>query len=278
MSNFRQDAQQGPTAGLQFLKLGGALITDKNQPHKLRQETLERLVAEIASATARDPDLRLLLGHGSGSFGHVPARHYGTRHGVRLPEEWRGFSEVWMEASALNRLVIEALYAAGLRPIAFPPSAVTIAQDGKVLTWDLGPLRAALLNGLLPVVYGDVVFDTQRGGTILSTEDLFVYLAEALRPKRVLVAGLEAGVWADFPSRTQLIPEITPDNYPELASSLSGSAYTDVTGGMASKVDQLMALVQIVPGLEALIFSGETPGAVAEALSGSANGTRIKSR
>jgi isopentenyl phosphate kinase len=278
MANFRQGSQQGPVAGLQFLKLGGALITDKNTPHKLRQETLERLVAEIASAAARDPDLRLLLGHGSGSFGHVPARQYNTRQGVRLPEEWRGFGEVWMEASALNRLVIEALYAAGLRPISFPPSAVTIAQDGKVLTWDLAPLRLALSNGLLPVVYGDVVFDTQRGGTILSTEDLFVYLAEELHPKRVLVAGLEAGVWADFPSRTRLIPEITPDNYPDLASSLSGSTYTDVTGGMASKVEQLMALAQIVPGLEALIFSGETPGAVAQALSGSANGTRIKSR
>ena len=42
MSNIRQDPLQGIVA-LQFLKLGGALITDKNQPHKVRQETLERL-------------------------------------------------------------------------------------------------------------------------------------------------------------------------------------------------------------------------------------------
>lgn len=55
----------------------------------------------------------------------------------------------------------------------------------------------ALANGILPVVYGDVVFDEVRGGTILSTEDLFQHLAHQLHPERVLLAGLEAGVWAD---------------------------------------------------------------------------------
>ncbi len=278
MSNLRQNAQAGTIAGLQFLKLGGALITDKTRPHKLRHGILRRLAAEIASACASQPGMRLLVGHGSGSFGHVPASRYGTRQGVRTTEEWRGFGDVWMEASALNRLVDEALFAAGLRPIAIPPSAVAVAQAGQVLTWDLAPVQAALENGLLPVVYGDVVFDTERGGTILSTEDLFVYLAKELRPARVLVAGLEDGVWADFPFRTQLIPEITSDNYPDLASSLGASAFTDVTGGMASKVEQLLALAQAVPGLEALIFSGETPGAVQQALSGRYHGTIIKSR
>ena len=278
MTNLQQGFQEGTLAGLQFLKLGGALITDKTRPHQLRPETLERLAAEIAAACAQNPEMRLLLGHGSGSFGHVPASYYGTRRGVRLPEEWRGFSEVWMEASSLNRLVIEALFNAGLRPIAIPPSAVAVTQAGQILNWNLTPLRAALVNGLLPVVYGDVLFDTERGGTILSTEDLFVYLAKELRPERVLVAGIEAGVWADFPSRTQLIPEITSDNYPELASALGGSAYTDVTGGMASKVEQLLALAHAVPGLEALIFSGEISGAVRQALAGSFIGTRIKDR
>ncbi len=277
MSISQQNPSKSILTDLQFLKLGGSLITDKTQPHTLRGETLNRLAVEIASACAQLPGPGLLLGHGSGSFGHVPASRHGTRQGVATPDEWRGFGEVWMEASDLNRLVVEALYAAGLRPITIPPSAVAIAQAGKVLAWDLAPLRSALKNGLLPVVYGDVVFDTARGGTILSTEDIFGHLARELRPRRVLVAGLEAGVWADFPACTRLIPEITPTNLPEVASSLGGSAYPDVTGGMISKVEQLLALVQSVPGLEALIFSGETPGAVVQALLGVNIGTRIKS-
>jgi isopentenyl phosphate kinase len=191
-------------------------------------------------------------------------------------EGWEGFAEVWQEAVALNRLFMDALHRAGLPAISFPPSASAITRDGQVGTWDLTPLRSALQAGLLPVIYGDTVFDSVRGGTILSTEDLFDYLAQQLHPKRILLAGLEAGVWADYPACTQLIPAITPATLPGVASSLGGSSATDVTGGMASKVKQSLALAQSIPGLEVLIFSGVTPGAVQQALSGSQVGTVIR--
>jgi isopentenyl phosphate kinase len=54
-----------------FLKLGGSLITVKSQPHTPRLEALERLGQEIAQARLHNPNLQILLGHGSGSFGHV---------------------------------------------------------------------------------------------------------------------------------------------------------------------------------------------------------------
>jgi len=83
---------------LQFLKLGGSLITEKDRPHTARLQVIRRLASEIARARRDDPALRLVLGHGSGSFGHVPAQKYGTRGGVRTPEEWGGFVQVWREA------------------------------------------------------------------------------------------------------------------------------------------------------------------------------------
>ena len=262
---------------LQFLKLGGSLITEKTRPHTPRLEVLRRLAGEIAAALGRNPGLRLVLGHGSGSFGHVPARAYGTRLGVHTPEEWGGFVEVWREAAALNHLVVEALGEAGLKAIAFPPSACVTALDGKVAGWDLTPLRAALEAGLLPVVYGDVVFDALRGGTILSTEDLFQHLALYLLPKRWLLAGLEPGVWTDYPQCTQLAGEITPESLESAAPSLAGSIATDVTGGMRSKVKQSLSMVEQIPGLEICIFSGEIPGAVERVLAGETVGTRIHS-
>src|SRR5512143_3022207 len=106
------------TPSLVFLKWGGSLITDKSRPHTPRLEVLARLAQETAAALVQDPGLRLVLGHGSGSFGHVPARRYGTRSGVYTPEEWRGFTEVWKEAAALDRLVLDALHAAGLPALA----------------------------------------------------------------------------------------------------------------------------------------------------------------
>jgi isopentenyl phosphate kinase len=261
---------------LLFLKLGGSLITDKNIPRAARLDVLQRLADEIASALHGNPGLRLLLGNGAGSFGHVPAKKYGTRQGVRTPENWRGFAEVWREAAALNRLVTEALHAAGLPAVAFPPSSAVIARDGRVVSWDLQPIQAALQAGLLPVVHGDVIFDQARGGTILSTEDLFDHLAQRLRPQRVLLAGIEAGVWADFPACTRLVKEINPRSFAEILPALGGSSGTDVTGGMASKVLQSLALAQALPGLEVLIFSGLEARLVQSALLGGQPGTLVK--
>jgi isopentenyl phosphate kinase len=73
------------------------------------------------------------------------------------------------------------------------------------------------------------------------------------------------------------MPEITPRNLREVEEVLFGSAATDVTGGMASKVNQSLELVRDLPGLEILIFSGEEPRAVQDALAGENRGTLIHS-
>ncbi len=265
------------THRLVLLKLGGSLITVKDQPHTPRLEVMESLAREIAQARLQDPSTQIVLGHGSGSFGHVPGSKYKTRRGVRTAEEWNGFVEVWREAADLNHLLLEALAKASLPAVAFPPSAMVIAHQGRVASWNLEPLRRALDHDLLPVVYGDVVFDTTLGGTILSTEDLFSYLVEQMEPERLLLAGIEPGVWADFPHNTRLLPEITPESFAQIEAGLGGSMATDVTGGMADKVRQALALVKAFPGLQASIFSGEMAGNVRRELLGECVGTEIHS-
>lgn len=260
---------------LTFLKLGGSLITDKTQPSTPLPDAIQRLAAEIAAALQQNPSMRLVLGHGSGSFGHVAAKEHGTRQGVHSPQEWRGFAQVWFQASALHRIVIESLHQVGLPAVSFPPSAAALTEDGLVKHWDLTPLKTALDQGLLPVVYGDVVFDTARGGTILSTEDIFSHLAPRLKPRRILLAGIEPGVWADYPACTEVLPAITPKNIQAVSSALRGSAATDVTGGMESKVQEMLSLVQAVDGLEVCVFSGAEENLVLNALNGKSIGTRI---
>jgi len=260
---------------LVFLKLGGSLITDKTRPYTPRLDTLEKLAIQIAAAWQENANLRLILGHGSGSFGHQAASQFGTRRGVFGSGAWRGFAEVWYQASELNRLVVEALRSVSLPALTLAPVSAVTARDGQVTAWDLAPLKAALANGLLPILHGDVVFDEGRGGTILSTEDLFAHLARLLQPKRILLAGLEAGVWKDFPARTHLITELTPNTFAQQAPELKRSTGADVTGGMQSKVTEMLALVEQVPGLEVLIFSGEEPGNARRALNGENPGTRL---
>jgi len=257
-----------------FLKLGGSLITDKNRPETARSEVIDRLASEIAAGMRADPTMRLLVGHGSGSFGHPAARRYGTHQGAAAREDWIGFAEVWRAANRLNRLVVDALSRAGLPAMSFPPSASAVTAAGELTDLSCEPVERALGAGLLPIVAGDVAFDRLRGSTIVSTERVFAYLAPRLRPTRLLFAGVDAGVFADFPANTRLYPVVTEA---ELARpSITGSAATDVTGGMADKVRHAMDLVHLLPGLEVRIFSGEEPGMVTRALAGEPVGTLVR--
>jgi isopentenyl phosphate kinase len=257
-----------------FLKLGGSLITDKDTPRTPRLEVIHRLSDEIAQFMKSNPSVQLVIGHGAGSFAHVPASQYKTRQGVRSQQEWHGFFEVWQEARALNQIVLDAFHHSGVPAISFPPSASITTRDGKVKSWDLAPIQAALSHQLVPVVYGDVIFDETLGGTILSTEELFMHMAVHLHPQRILLAGLNS-VCSDFPTCKQTIEFITDANFEDYLPILGGSASTDVTGGMVQKVTVMLNLTHQVPGLEIQIFSSSHPGVLLDVLQGKNIGTII---
>ncbi len=248
---------------LTFIKLGGSLITDKRESQHFHAEVMRRVAGEIAAGI--QPGSQLLIGHGSGSFGHVAAQKYGTMTGVHSPEQWRGFAEVATIARRLNTLVVESLHEAGLPVFAFQPSSSASCVNGKLVHMEVEPIHSALDRDLVPLVYGDVAFDTQRGGTIISTETIFDYLAERLHPSRIMLLGDVEGV---FNTEHSIIPRITSRNLSAIETALGGSHGTDVTGGMASKVRQMVNLAQRVPGLEIRIFGGTMPGQIEAALLG----------
>lgn len=259
-----------------LLKLGGSLITDKDKPYTARLDKLAELAHEIKTALDSNPQLLLILGHGSGSFGHVAAKKHGTRDGVQTAEQWHGFTEVRFQAAELNRHVVQALLEAGIAALPFPPSASMVSKDRKVIHHNIEPIRRALDAHLLPVVQGDVAFDEMRGGTILSTEDVFAFLTEQFSPSRILLAGMEAGVWADFPARTKLVKEIQLSDYEKMRAGIGSSASTDVTGGMKAKVEEMLALVQKTNGMTVQIFSAEESGSLTKAIMGENVGTLLK--
>jgi isopentenyl phosphate kinase len=265
---------------LVFLKLGGSLITDKTQVEAPRQDVLRELAQEIRQAQADAPELRLLLAHGSGSFGHVAARRHDTRAGVSGPAGWQGFAEVSDAAARLNRLVAGVLLAAGLPAWSVAPSAGGWCADGQLSQWLPQLFTMAVERGLLPLTYGDAVLDTVRGGTIASTEELFAWLVPHLHPARIVLAGTVDGVYAQDPlidPRAEQWTEITPATLPALRASLGGSHGVDVTGGMLSKVEEMVRLVLAYPRLEVRLISGLRRGAVRAALAGdeAAGGTVI---
>ena len=269
-----------------FLKLGGSLITDKDKAYTPRLDKLKELAQEIKTVLDSSPNLRLILGHGSGSFGHTAAKKYGTRDGILDPkglkrplgsveEYWKGFAEVRFQAAELNRYVMESLISVGLSAIPFSPSSSMVSNHRKVTSHNILAIRKSLDANLLPVVHGDVAFDESLGGTILSTEDVFTFLAEQFSPTRILLAGIEAGVWEDFPARTKLVKQIQLSGYEKMRAGVGGSASTDVTGGMKAKVEEMLALIQKNKGLTVQIFSAEETGYLTRTLNGENVGTLL---
>ncbi|MFN3491781.1 MAG: isopentenyl phosphate kinase [Anaerolineales bacterium] len=258
-----------------LLKLGGSLITDKDTAYTPRLDKLKELAAEIKTVLDLNPTWSLILGHGSGSFGHVPAKKHGTRNGVQTAEQWYGFAEVRYQAAELNRFVVQSLLEAGLPAVPFPPSASMISDNRKVIHHNVLTIQKALDVNLLPVVQGDVAFDESLGGTILSTEDVFTFLIEKFNCSRILLAGIEAGVWEDFPARTKLMKQIQVSTYEKMRAGIKGSVSTDVTGGMKAKVEEMLSIIKKNKNLTAQIFSAEEKGFLTRALQGENVGTLL---
>ena len=252
-----------------YLKLGGSLITDKRNPETPRPDVLKHLSQEIAQARLDRPLLRLVLGHGSGSFGHVSARRYGTRDGVRSADEWFGFAATADAAARLTRIVAAHLLQAGLPVWSVQPSVALRCEDGDVISGPAETVRLALERGLLPLIHGDVALDSSRGGTIASTEEIFEHMAAQLPPVRIVLAGEVDGVYTSDPlldPAAALLEEITPRAFKSLQATFGASHATDVTGGMAAKVEQALRMVRAQAGLQVVICGGLVHGAVYAAL------------
>lgn len=259
---------------LVLLKLGGSVITDKTRPFTARMDVINRLAAEINNAlTDRGDDLRLIIGHGAGSFGHEVAAKYQTHKGAIAANSWPGFAEVAAAAAELNHIVMKALRQAGVPAIRFQPSASTRTRGEQLMYFETFPLKEVLKHGLVPVIYGDVSVDANQGMSIVSTEKLFDNLARELSPGRIVLSGQVDGVYDRDPlndSGAELIEEIDSSNWSEVEARLGGSHGVDVTGGMFTKVRDMYRLTLAMPPMQAMIISAEQPGNVEKVLKGQA--------
>lgn len=260
-----------------LVKLGGSLITDKIKPFTLRTGVIKRIAREIHEAREKKK-IKLIVGHGGGSFPHKPAKDYRTNEGIINKESYKGISLVQDAAARLNRIIVSSLIKAGENAVSVQPSAGFIAENGRIKKWFLEPLKEMLEHNLLPVPYGDVALDIKKGCCIISTEEILNYLAKQLNSKKIILAGIVDGVFTSDPQKNpnaELIPEINSKNYKIVKKYLAGSAGIDVTGGMLHRVERMWELAKI--GVEIEIINGEKEGNLKRALLGKkVKGTIIK--
>lgn len=258
-----------------FVKIGGSLITDKNQPFSLKEQALATICQEIKKAQSLGK--RLVVGHGAGSFAHFPAKKYETHKGIVNAASYRGIAEVADVAAQLNRIVIKKFLETGVNAVTISPLSTIVAARHELQSFCTDSLEQLLRLGLLPVLYGDQILDTEIGCTVYSTEKILGHLALILKRKgyeveRIIHCGQTNGV---YDAEGQTIPLINSTNINKYRSVLGASSGVDVTGGMLHKVEETLSLAK--QGIPGLIIDGIEHGSLSQAIAGEkVLGTRIE--
>lgn len=220
------------------LKLGGSLITEKDRPETLDEDALAAACDAIADALSGGAVERLVVVHGGGSFGH----HHASEHGVSTTAgttDVTAVMDVHGAMRTLNRSVLSRLHDRDVPAVPVHPLSLSARPAGTNGGLDL-PLSstATLLDeGFVPVLHGDGVATAGEGVTVLSGDELVVELASGLDARRVGVCSTVPGV---LDGDGGVIPSI--DSFDAVADALGASDTTDVSGGMAAKVRELLAL------------------------------------
>ena len=227
------------------VKLGGSVITEKERPETLDGAALDRAADTVADHVADRPadDPGVVVVHGGGSFGH----HHADEHGVSTAagtHDADAVAAVHGAMKTLDRFVLARLHerdvpAVPVHPLSAGARVATgdsTATDG---TLDLSPSAPATLlgEGFVPVLHGDGVATAGAGVTVVSGDELVVALAEELDADRVGLCSTVPGV---LDGDGAVVPEVTA--FDDVADALDASDATDVTGGMAAKVRELLAL------------------------------------
>jgi isopentenyl phosphate kinase len=131
--------------------------------------------------------------------------------------------------------------------------------------------------GFVPVLYGDVVLDMEDKIKIavLSGDQIVKYLAENLKPEKVVLGSDVDGIYNKDPKKysdARLLKVVTSYNDLESADS---TQTVDVTGGMGGKLTELLELTKI--GIESEIINASHDNNIKRALKGEKGiGTLIK--
>jgi isopentenyl phosphate kinase len=250
-----------------LVKIGGSVITDTHRANTPRIAEMRRLAKELRAASAKKS---IIIGHGSGSFGHVVAHRYRTNEGLVNSQSMKGAALTRHIAAQLSQIFIEQLLRSGINAFHFAPSAGAVAANGRIVGWNIEPIREALKRGFMPVINGDVVIDTKKGFCIASTEEGLRYLATKLKPSMVIVSSDTDGVFTADPNtdkNAELIRLVTRKNINKIRGYVGGSRKVDVTGGMRTKLDYVYEIAKET-GATCMIINAKVPGRLRNAILG----------
>jgi isopentenyl phosphate kinase len=267
------------TQSLTVVKLGGALLTDKQEPFTLRTALLQQVADELKGCLDSGLLGRLLLVHGVGSFGHPPVVQYKLHKGLQSPSQLIHLTYVQNCVLTLRQAIAEACHRAGLAVATILPSSCMTADSFVATTHFYDAITGFLDLGMIPLLGGDVLADRQMGFAVYSGDRLAVDLALHFGADRLIFATAVDGIYEQDPVQhpaAKRIEQLSLRALDTATTDLDRRQQIDASGAMAGKLEATQrAQEAIAAGLHVHVISMMQPGNLPALLSGQRVGTQL---
>ncbi len=169
------------------------------------------------------------------------------KEGFKEPTQKMGFAETHHVMTVLNGLIMDALVWHEIPALSYAPSTCIVTDNGRIKSCDSLILDSMTKMGFTPVLYGDAVFDDKLGFTVLSGDQLVAYLAIKLRAEKIVVGVDTDGLYEADPkvdANAKPYMHLNLEQLKRVQAKLGKAQATDVTGGMAGKIAELIPAVE----------------------------------
>eukprot|EP00029_Vermamoeba_vermiformis_P004150 TRINITY_DN14680_c0_g1_i1.p1 TRINITY_DN14680_c0_g1~~TRINITY_DN14680_c0_g1_i1.p1 ORF type:complete len:301 (+),score=57.39 TRINITY_DN14680_c0_g1_i1:46-948(+) len=270
-----------------IVKLGGSALTIKSQFETLNFNSINALGSLLQQTISdfknhHDREMRLIIVHGAGSFGHFQAKQFKVTEGIKGPDGTvredrvtqlkQGVVQTRISVTKLNHIVVTALAQKGLPVIGCSPCAnwkieTQYHEDGKkvlVLQDNVSEIESLLCSGFIPVLHGDAMLDSNphQMATILSGDVIMRHLAVKFNCTRTVFISDVEGICTAPPTdpTSCLIRQIdvTADGHYEMKLETS-QLECDVTGGILGKIKAAINIILAVPRVRVYFCSSLNP-------------------
>ncbi|HSA76582.1 MAG TPA: isopentenyl phosphate kinase, partial [Nitrosarchaeum sp.] len=232
-----------------LIKLGGSIITNKEKPLSPRKKVVENIAKNLKKIN--EP---IIIVHGGGSFGHYWSVKY-DMHTKPKKYDMHGVAVVKNSMIDLNKIILNAFVKNNLNPYSLPPTDFMSGNIPEVKK--VKEIIEIAKSGLIPITYGDVLWYGNKKTYILSGDKIMTHLAKILKPRLVIFALNEDGLYSDLKTK-KLIYELKGEN-PKISENKM-----DVTGGMMRKVDEASIIAK--SGMNVFFVNGNKPERIVKAV------------
>ncbi len=252
---------------MKIIKFGGSAITDKSEFKTANIGQIRKLAKAISTVWSKG--MRdLVIVHGAGSFGHALVLKHGINDGITNDSQRLGFADTHAACSELSSIVVSALVEENVPAVSISPNSIIKQKNKRIVEFDTDIIMHYLSRGYLPVLYGDMVPDSEIEGSVCSGDQIMSYLG---KDAECLI--FTTNVDGVLDGSGKVIPKITAENFSQISGHIKETK-NDVTGAMKGKINELLE-----GGVTSYIINAASPERLVDLLHGKeVTGTMVKGK